>query len=80
MAYNASSENCYPNTTVRMYGMQKNGLNQWDVIIMAVLKAINFDFDTKALQKYYPYPNWRKAYEDIPNWKMWFYEWFTKQY
>lgn len=32
---------------------------------MAVLKAINFDFDTKALQKYYPSPNWRKAYDDI---------------
>lgn len=32
---------------------------------MDVLKAINFDLDTKALQQYYPSSNWRKAYEDI---------------
>lgn len=29
------------------------------------LKAINFDLDTKALQKHYPSSNWRKAYDDI---------------
>lgn len=29
-------------------------------------KAINFDLDTKALQKHYPKPKqWRKAYNDI---------------
>lgn len=32
---------------------------------MDVLKAINVDLDTKALQQYYPSSNWRKAYEDI---------------
>lgn len=28
-------------------------------------KIIAFDLDTKALQKYYPGSNWRKAYQDI---------------
>ena len=28
-------------------------------------KQIAFDLDTKALEKYYPSQNWRKAYEDI---------------
>ena len=28
-------------------------------------KMLNFDFDTKALQKYYPKSNWRKAYDDV---------------
>lgn len=28
-------------------------------------KVIGFDLDTIALRTYYPYANWRKAYEDI---------------
>lgn len=28
-------------------------------------KQITFDLDTKALQRYYPTPNWNNAYEDI---------------
>ncbi len=27
--------------------------------------AITFDLDTKALEQYYPVPNWRSAYNDI---------------
>ncbi len=32
---------------------------------MAKRKRISFDFDTKALQEYYPKTNWRNAYDDI---------------
>lgn len=28
-------------------------------------KGINFDLDTKALQKYYPSESWRNAYSDV---------------
>jgi virulence-associated protein VapD len=30
-----------------------------------VRQGIHFDMDTKALKKYYPADNWRKAYDDV---------------
>jgi len=30
-----------------------------------IRQGIHFDMDTKALEKYYPKPSWRKAYDDV---------------
>jgi len=30
-----------------------------------VRQGVHFDMDTKALEKYYPKPSWRRAYDDV---------------
>jgi virulence-associated protein VapD len=30
-----------------------------------IRQGIHFDMDTKALEKYYPKPSWRKSYDDV---------------